>query len=74
MPRNYKQIIDRLGKIKQQIQPQANAIIIVDELPDGRYMRIFQDRSSSFWNFENQPPGSTVNINSLFVNNTIYNN
>ncbi len=74
MPKNYAQIINRLERIRQQTQTATDAVIIVEELPDGRYMRMSQDRSSSFWDFENQPPGSTIDFNSLFVEESVVRN
>lgn len=74
MPKNYKQIISRLERIRQQTQTATDAVIIVEELPDGRYMRMSQDRSNSFWDFENQRPGSTVDFNSLFVDESVIRN
>ena len=74
MPKNYAQIINRLERIRQQTQTGAEAVLIVEELPDGRYMRMAQDRSSSFWDFENQPPGSAVDFNSLFVDESVVRN
>ncbi|KAF5038657.1 hypothetical protein DSECCO2_551970 [anaerobic digester metagenome] len=74
MPKNYAQIINRLERIRRQTQTAADAVLIVEELPDGRYMRMSQDRNSSFWDFDNQPPGSTVDFNSLFIDESVVRN
>lgn len=62
MLRDYRRVMARLEKVRQTTTTKTDVVIMVQKLPDGRYIREYLN-SDLF----NVPPGKVVNFDDLFI-------
>lgn len=64
MPKNYKQIIDRLDKIRQSLSDGSDAVIILEQ-DDAGTLYLFDDPDRKPFDLSPLRPGCAIIINDI---------